>query len=139
MAPEHLVIVAITFGILSITLLAWTAREWGKPSNPPDQPGDPPRRPLGRWILLAVSLLWLVVLWAIADLLRWGRDQALWLGFGTFLAVMTLVRPWWFWEDYRARWLRRLIGDEPTALLYLLLAGIMVWVGLFTDWTFGRR
>jgi hypothetical protein len=39
----------------------------------------------------------------------------------------------------RARWLRELIGDEPTALLYLVVAGVMVWVGLFTDWTFGRH
>jgi hypothetical protein len=52
---------------------------------------------------------------------------------------MTLLRPWWFWENYRARWLRNLIGDEATMLVYLGIAAIMVWVGLNTDWTFGRR
>jgi hypothetical protein len=32
-----------------------------------------------------------------------------------------------------------MIGDEATAVLYLAIAGVMVWVGLYTDWTFGRR
>jgi hypothetical protein len=54
------------------------------------------------------------------------------------LAIL-LTRPWWFWENYRARWLRNCIGDPPTAALYLALSGAMVWVGLYTDWTFGRR
>jgi hypothetical protein len=58
---------------------------------------------------------------------------------GGLLAVMTLTRPWWFWENWRARWLRDLIGDEGTAFVYLALAAVMVWVGLYTDWTFGRR
>jgi hypothetical protein len=52
---------------------------------------------------------------------------------------MTLARPWWFWENYRARWLRGLIGDEPTAGLYLVIAAAMIWVGLFTEWTFGPQ
>jgi hypothetical protein len=69
----------------------------------------------------------------------WSRDRALWVGFGAFLAIMTAIQPWWFWEHYKARWLRELIGDEATAMVYLLLAGVMLWVGLFTDWSFGRR
>ena len=93
----------------------------------------------GGLILLTVSLLLLGGLWLLADALDWGRDRALWAGLGIFLMIMTVTRPWWFWENYRARWLRGLIGDEPTTLLYLALAGVMVWVGLFTDWPFGRR
>jgi hypothetical protein len=31
------------------------------------------------------------------------------------------------------------MGDEGTAFVYLALAGVMVWVGVYTDWTFGRR
>jgi hypothetical protein len=34
---------------------------------------------------------------------------------------------------------RGLVGDEGTALLYLLFAGLMIWIGLSTDWTFGGR
>ena len=63
----------------------------------------------------------------------------LWVGFGTILTLLTLTRPWWFWDHYKARWLRDIIGDEATTLCYLLLAGVMVWVGLFTDWKFGRH
>lgn len=88
--------------------------------------------------LLAVSVLVLGSLWAVAAQAGWSRDRVLWVGLGTFLALMTLTRPWWFWENWRARGLRKLIGDEATAVLYLALAGAMVWVGLFTDWTFGR-
>ena len=50
-----------------------------------------------------------------------------------------ISRPWWFWENYKARWLRDAIGDGPTAFIYLLLSAILVWVGLFTSWTFGHR
>lgn len=69
----------------------------------------------------------------------WPRDRALWLGLGTALGMLTLTRPLWFWEDYRARWLRGLIGDAGTALVYLTLAALMVWIGLETNWSFGRR
>jgi len=93
----------------------------------------------GGLILLSVSLLLLGGLWVLSGALGRGRDRGLWVGLGAFLALMTITRPWWFWENYKARWLRRLIGDEPTALVYLALAGVMVWVGLFTDWSFGRR
>ncbi len=63
----------------------------------------------------------------------------MWLGGGAFLVIITLARPGWFWDNYRTRWLRSLVGDEATAACYLVLAGVMVWVGLFTDWTFGRQ
>jgi len=69
----------------------------------------------------------------------WPRDRALWLGLGTALGMLTLTRPWWFWEDYRARWLRGLIGDAGTALVYLALAAMMMWIGLETNWRFGRQ
>ena len=34
-------------------------------------------------------------LWATPSSAGWNRDQALWIGPGGALAVMTLVRPWW--------------------------------------------
>ena len=77
--------------------------------------------------------------WIGASRLGWPRDRTLWVGMGSFLALMTLARPWWFWENYRARSLRGLIGDEPTAGLYLVIAAAMIWVGLFTEWTFGPQ
>ena len=93
----------------------------------------------GGIILLLVSAVSVGTLWIVAGELGWPRDRTLWVGVGLFLAAMTLTRPWWFWENYKARWLRGLIGDEPTAGIYLAVAAAMVWVGLFTEWTFGRQ
>ena len=93
---------------------------------------------IGGLILLLVSGLSLAILWIGATELGWPRNRTLWVGMGACLALMTLARPWWFWENYRARWLRGRIGDEPTAGLYLVIASAMIWVGLFTEWTFGR-
>lgn len=85
-----------------------------------------------------MSSLSVAILWIGATEVGWPRHRTLWVGVGSFLAVMTLVRPWWFWDNHRARWLRGLIGDEPTAGLYLAVAAAMIWVGLFTEWSFGR-
>ena len=93
----------------------------------------------GGLILVLVSLLSVGTLWIVAAEAGWPRDRTLWVGVGLLLAAMTLARPWWFWESWKARWLRGLIGDEPTAGFYLVVAAAMVWVGLFTEWTFGRQ
>jgi hypothetical protein len=137
-AAEHVKLAAIGFALLSIGCLGFAAKSWWRPraERAAEHPEHSARR--GGLILLAVSLLLLGALWALADTSAWGRDRALWVGLGAFLAPMTVTRPWWFWDNYKARWLRELIGDEPTALLYLMLAGVMIWVGLFTDWSFGR-
>ena len=96
-----------------------------------------------RWrggvILFAVMLLLMGMLWATAAELGWNRDRVLWVGLGAFLVLMTISRPWWFWENYKARWLRDSIGDGPTVVVYLAFSAVLVWVGLYTDWTFGRR
>jgi hypothetical protein len=87
--------------------------------------------------LVSVALVGSVL--SVAKIEGWNRDRAMWVGFGGFLALMTVLRPPWFWDSYRARWLRNLIGDGATAVAYLLVAAIMVWIGLNTDWGFGRR
>jgi hypothetical protein len=120
-------------------LAALALDEWS------DRPGsagrsDADRTSLrGGLILVLVSLLALASVWLVAGEFGWPRDRALWVGFGLLLAVMTLVRPWWFWDSAKARWLRGRIGDDPTAGLYLVAAAMMVWLGLFTQWTFGRE
>ena len=93
----------------------------------------------GALILLLVAGLTVGMLYVFSGTFGWPRDRALWVGLGGVLAVLTLLRPWWFWDNYRARMLRGLIGDEPTAGLYLAIAAAMVWVGLFTQWTFARH
>jgi hypothetical protein len=130
---------AVVLAAVSLVCLALAADAWLTSRAEPPAGRSEPGVWRGNLILLAVSLFLLGGLWTVAEPFGWRRDRALWVGFGAFLALMTVTRPWWFWEHYKARWLRNLIGDEPTALIYLLLAGVMVWVGLFTEWSFGRR
>ena len=66
------------------------------------------------------------LLYAFSSTFGWPRDRTLWVGLGGALGLLTLLRPWWFWDNYRARWLRNLIGDEPTAGLYLAVAAAMM-------------
>jgi hypothetical protein len=139
LASELVKVAAIALAALSFVFLV--AGAGGLLRSRAEVAAAPPEHSArrGGLILLSVSLLLLGGLWVLGDALGWDRNRGLWVGFGTFLTLMTVTRPWWFWEHYKARWLRGLIGDEPTALLYLALAGVMVWVGLFTDWPFGRR
>ena len=128
---------AIAFALLGLVLAALAVNEWGESSEEPDA-AEPSKRPVvGGLILFLVCALSAAVLWLGATDLGWPHDRTLWVGTGAFLAVMTLARPWWFWEDDRARRLRELIGDEPTAGLYLVIATVLIWVGLFTEWAFG--
>jgi len=130
---------AYALALVSLTLFVLAAGEW--PVRPPESDSDHPARAgwRGGVILLAVTLLLIGTLWATAAELGWNRDRVLWVGLGAFLALMTISRPWWFWVNYKARWLRDSIGDGPTAVVYLAFSAVLVWVGLYTDWTFGRR
>jgi hypothetical protein len=118
---------------------ALAVNEWSDASDDDGPPRPGQGGAVGGLILLLITGLSFAILWIGATELGWPRDRTLWVGLGTFLALMTLARPWWFWENYRARWLRGLIGDEPTAGLYLVIAAAMIWVGLFTEWTFGPQ
>jgi hypothetical protein len=98
-----------------------------------------PNRWWGNVVGFVVSVALVGSVLTVAPIAGWNRDRAMWVGFGGFLALMTLLRPSWFWENYRARWLRNVIGDGGTTVVYLAFAAIMVWIGLNTDWGFGRR
>jgi hypothetical protein len=131
---------AIALAVLSLTLLAVALREW---ISGRDQPGIASVTAPGSWsgnlIILAVALLTVGALIASAAVFAWPRDRTLWIGLGTLLALMTLSRPWWFWENWKARMLRNLIGDAATAAVYLAIAFLMIWIGLATDGEFGRQ
>jgi hypothetical protein len=130
---------AIAFALISLLFAVLAANDWGdQPTERRDPTGSDRRGWSGGVILFLVSGCSLVALYLGARVLGWPRDRTLWAGLGTLLALMTLVRPWWFWDNYRARWLRDLVGDEATAGLYLAFAAVMIWVGLFTEWTFGN-
>ena len=129
--------VIIALSAVSVACLVAALRAWHEPSQDP----APPRRSefQGNLILLGVSLLSVVVLLGAAHAGVGEENRMLWVGLGLGLTLMTVTRSWWFWENYKARWLRELIGDGATTAFYLLVAAAMVWVGLFTDWTFGRH
>jgi hypothetical protein len=93
----------------------------------------------GHLILFGVSLLSVAFLPGVAAAGFWEENRTLWVGLGLFLVLLTVTRPWWFWENYKARLLRDLVGAEATTLFYLLVSAAMVWVGLFTNWKFGRH
>lgn len=125
--------------MVSVVLLAVAVRQWSVPPSEAGSDQSARNRWQGNLLLFLLSIGLVVSVLVAAELAGWSRDRALWISVGTFLGLMTLLRPWWFWENYRARWLRNLIGDEATMVVYLGIAAIMVWVGLNTDWTFGRR
>ncbi|MGN6390893.1 MAG: hypothetical protein ACTHM9_01415 [Gemmatimonadales bacterium] len=130
---------AIAFALISLLFAVLAVNEWSDQPAERREPRESDRRGrAGGLILFLVSGCSLIALYLGADVLGWPRDRTLWVGVGSLLALMTLARPWWFWENYRARWLRELVGDEATAGLYLAFAAVMIWVGLFTEWTFGH-
>ena len=130
---------SIVLAGLSIALFAVAARQWLAPRVE----GEPERAEGAGWrgnvLLFVISIASVGGLLLAAGAAGWNRDRALWVGVGTFLGMMTIIRPWWFWENYKARWLRKVIGDGATMVIYLAIAGIMIWVGLSTDWPFGGR
>ncbi|HET9983604.1 MAG TPA: hypothetical protein VFQ38_08450 [Longimicrobiales bacterium] len=89
---------------------------------------------LGLVICLAVG----AGLFLFAAAAHLPRDRVLYTGLGAGLILATLLRPAWFWEHPKARWLRNLVGDEATALFYLAVGGACVWIGVFTQLPFGR-
>jgi hypothetical protein len=64
----------------------------------------------------------------VAHALRLDEDVVLGFGMSAVLGTLTIMRPWWFWQDRRARWARKLIGDRATIGFYLLVAAVVAVV-----------
>ena len=90
MAPAHVKLAAISLAVVSVVFFTRAATEW--PRLEADSAAEAAARSArrGAVILLIVSLLLLGGLWELAEPLGWDRDRALWVGFGAFLAVMTM-------------------------------------------------
>jgi hypothetical protein len=65
----------------------------------------------------------------LAKLLPADRDAVLTVALGLLLAILTLAKPWWFWQDLRVQFLRTIIGDVPTTIVYLGLATALIGFG----------
>ena len=90
----------------------------------------------GKGYILGVYLGMIVVLlvgsWGLARVLDLQFDRVF-LVVGGFLTLGgTWLRPWWFWEHPKALFLRRILGDSGTALVYTIIGMGMVYLGFFT-------
>jgi hypothetical protein len=93
-----------------------------------------PASPLTAFV---IALAFGAGLFLLAAAFHLPRDRVLYTGLGAGVILATLFRPAWFWEHHKARWLRNLVGDEITMLLYLAIGGVCLWIGLFTQVPFG--
>jgi hypothetical protein len=54
--------------------------------------------------------------------------------FGVAFAILTALRPWWFWEHSKAYILRGMIGDRATSVVYFVVASVFVILGARRAW-----
>jgi hypothetical protein len=90
----------------------------------------------GRGYILGVYLGMILVLlagsWGLARVLDLQFDRVF-LVVGGFLTLGgTWLRPWWFWEHPKARFVRRILGDSGAAVAYTIIGMGMVYLGFFT-------
>lgn len=64
------------------------------------------------------------------------RERVLTGGFGTYVLVLTVLRPAWYWENPKAKAMRQALGDEAAAGFYVILALVLMYLGTFTDCRF---
>jgi hypothetical protein len=100
-----------------------------------------PRGPVtARGLLEALRFVLLVLLglaaflWILAQLqTHAGLDFAAgyWAGTGILFLILTLRRPWWFWDHPKARFVRDIIGDRGTTVLYVGIALTLLGVSAY--------
>lgn len=49
---------------------------------------------------------------------------------GSLTIGLTYYKPRWYWEHYKARFLRKCLGDRATALVYYTIGAICLAIGL---------
>ena len=54
-----------------------------------------------------------------------------WIIVGVTLALLTCIRPWWFWNHRHAVFLRAILTDRGATVVYLSLALVMVLAGIW--------
>ena len=52
-----------------------------------------------------------------------------WIALGLTLAGLTLTRPWWFWYQPRAQFVKLFLGERGTIVAYLFVALVGVLIG----------
>jgi hypothetical protein len=67
---------------------------------------------------------------AIAGRALADQPSAFCIATGILIAVLSLWRPWWYWDEPRVTFLRWLIGDRGSIAVYLALAAGVVLFGI---------
>ena len=80
---------------------------------------------------LVIALITATLL--IAYIFSLQSDRVFFVVGGGFTLVGTWWRPWWFWEHPKAHFIRGLIGEAGTTLVYTAVGLGMIYIGLFTS------
>jgi hypothetical protein len=65
----------------------------------------------------------------LARVLHLDEDVVFFCFLGLVFGSLTLLRPWWFWDHPKAGFLRGIIGDRATIVVYSLFAIAFVALG----------
>jgi hypothetical protein len=60
-------------------------------------------------------------------------DRTFLAGIGLAIAWCTLRKPWWFWGHWKAHFLRSIVGDVATTVIYLAIAALALYGAVFAD------
>ncbi len=84
----------------------------------------------GLLIATALFLVFAALARALAVYAGISEDRTLVAGFGLALGWCTLRKPWWFWDHWKAGFVRGLIGDQATTIVYLVFAALLLYAAL---------
>ncbi|HTK55651.1 MAG TPA: hypothetical protein VL295_02425, partial [Gemmatimonadales bacterium] len=119
-----MMIVGFSGVIICVSIISLEERTW-----------DLPFQAMG-WVAVAVLVIGLLS--EGGDLMErhWGiyHERIFYAALAIAIITATLIRPWWFWEHAKARFVRDIIGDHSTIVLYLLIAGGFGWWAVFRPW-----
>ena len=99
----------------------------------PVRDGKGPQLRRGLFIGAGGVLVFLAIAVALQEFVRIPVERTLLIGFGIGLAWGATAKPWWFWEHWKAQFLRKLIGDNAVVALYLVMALLLLYAAVFGD------
>ena len=85
-----------------------------------------------RVVLIATLALCLffVAAHSLQLLTGFSEDRTFLIGFGAFVGPCTWFKPWWYWEHPKARFLRDIIGDRATTVVYYAVSLALIAYGV---------
>ena len=84
-------------------------------------------------LILAAIIAFVGSVVAVSSWFHSDFDGTFWIGGGVVLVVLTLVRPWWFWDHPKALLARKLLTDRGAFLTYVAVAAVIISIGIRRD------